>query len=342
MFWQVGSSATLGTGTSFVGDILALTSITLNTGANIACGAALARNGAVTLDTNNIQLGTGACTAPLLPNVDSLAGEINALFANNPSLLPQGFRNLANLSPEQLAIALTQLRGEAGTGAAQAGTQAMNSFLSMVTGPFGNNRAQEPARPPISKEHAYKGPAVPAPDPRRWSIWAGGYGGQSNVSGDPTFGNHDRSARTYGYVTGLDYLVTPYTTVGFALGGGGTNFGLSDSLGGGRSDMFQAAVYSVTRYNAAYVSAALAYAWHRVSTDRTVLGHRSPHRRFLRPGFRRPDRGRIPVRLSGRARHRSVRDHALRCRADADLPHAVLHRDRRLRLRRAIGFRACL
>jgi hypothetical protein len=63
VFWQVGSSATLGTGTSFVGDILALTSITLNTGANIACGAALARNGAVTLDTNNIQLGTGACTA---------------------------------------------------------------------------------------------------------------------------------------------------------------------------------------------------------------------------------------------------------------------------------------
>jgi uncharacterized protein with beta-barrel porin domain len=148
----------------------------------------------------------------------------------------------------------------------------MNSFLSMVTSPFGNNRAQEPARPPISKEHAYKGPAVPAPDPRRWSVWAAGYGDQSNVSGDRTFGNHDRSARTYGYVAGLDYLVTPYTTVGFALGGGGTNFGLSDSLGGGRSDMFQAAVYSVTRYNAAYVSAALAYAWHRVSTDRTVLG----------------------------------------------------------------------
>ena len=59
--------------------------------------------------------------------------------------MPQGFRNLTNLSPEQLAIALTQLTGEAGTGTAQAGTQAMNSFLSMLTNPFGNNRAQEPA-----------------------------------------------------------------------------------------------------------------------------------------------------------------------------------------------------
>ncbi len=51
VFWQVGSSATLGTTTAFIGNILALTSITLNTGATIT-GRALARNGAVTLDTN--------------------------------------------------------------------------------------------------------------------------------------------------------------------------------------------------------------------------------------------------------------------------------------------------
>ena len=53
VFWQVGSSATLGTNTTFVGTILALTSITLNTGATID-GRAFARNGAVTLDTNVI------------------------------------------------------------------------------------------------------------------------------------------------------------------------------------------------------------------------------------------------------------------------------------------------
>jgi type VI secretion system secreted protein VgrG len=54
VYWQVGSSATLGTTTAFEGNILALTSITLNTRASIACGRALARNGAVTLDTNFI------------------------------------------------------------------------------------------------------------------------------------------------------------------------------------------------------------------------------------------------------------------------------------------------
>ncbi len=53
VFWQVGSSATLGTNSTFVGNILALTSISATTGANIN-GRALARNGAVTLDTNTI------------------------------------------------------------------------------------------------------------------------------------------------------------------------------------------------------------------------------------------------------------------------------------------------
>src|SRR6202167_1010525 len=68
VFWVVGSSATLGTTTTFVGDILALTSITLDTGATISCGSALARNGAVTLDTNTVSAGSLApCTTPVVP-----------------------------------------------------------------------------------------------------------------------------------------------------------------------------------------------------------------------------------------------------------------------------------
>jgi type VI secretion system secreted protein VgrG len=54
VFWQIGSSATLGTGTDFRGNIIALTSITLTTGADIVDGRALALNGAVTLDKNTI------------------------------------------------------------------------------------------------------------------------------------------------------------------------------------------------------------------------------------------------------------------------------------------------
>ena len=66
VFWVVGSSATLGTSTKFAGHILALTSITLNNGATITCGSALARNGAVTLNNNVIstKCGGGGMSTP--------------------------------------------------------------------------------------------------------------------------------------------------------------------------------------------------------------------------------------------------------------------------------------
>jgi type VI secretion system secreted protein VgrG len=54
VYWLVGSSATLGTDTTFAGNILADQSITLTTSADILCGRAIALNGAVTMDTNRI------------------------------------------------------------------------------------------------------------------------------------------------------------------------------------------------------------------------------------------------------------------------------------------------
>jgi hypothetical protein len=75
VFWQVGSSATLGTGTSFLGNILALTSITLNTGANVT-GRVLARNGAVTLDNNHVTVCGPSSACPVI--------------TVNPATLPDG------------------------------------------------------------------------------------------------------------------------------------------------------------------------------------------------------------------------------------------------------------
>lgn len=85
-FWQVGSSATLGTSTAFAGNILAQASITLNTGATNS-GALFARSGAVTLDSNVVSV-VGSCgggpqptptpgptpsPVPALPDVATLA-----------------------------------------------------------------------------------------------------------------------------------------------------------------------------------------------------------------------------------------------------------------------------
>ena len=62
VYWQVGSSATIGTGTALVGSMLALTSITM-TAASSVSGRLLALNGAVTLDTNS----AAVCAAPPTP-----------------------------------------------------------------------------------------------------------------------------------------------------------------------------------------------------------------------------------------------------------------------------------
>jgi len=74
VFWQVGSSATIGTGSTFVGDILALSSITFTTGSS-SNGRALARNGAVTLDGNQVN----TCGVSVCP-----------IITVNPATLPNG------------------------------------------------------------------------------------------------------------------------------------------------------------------------------------------------------------------------------------------------------------
>ena len=61
VFWQVGSSATIGTTTAFQGNLMALSDISLNTGATVL-GRVLARNGGVTLDSNVINAST--CATP--------------------------------------------------------------------------------------------------------------------------------------------------------------------------------------------------------------------------------------------------------------------------------------
>jgi outer membrane autotransporter protein len=112
-------------------------------------------------------------------------------------------------------------------------------------------------------------PVVYAP---RWAVWGAAYGGQNRTNGDPAqVGSHDLTARAGGVAAGVDYRVGGGTTVGFALAGGGTDWRLTDALGKGRSDAFQAGIYSTTRMGPAYLAAALAYANHWMSTDRTAF-----------------------------------------------------------------------
>ena len=85
VFWQVGSSATIGTGTVFVGNILALTSISLTTGASVS-GRALARNGAVTMDTNHV--GFSDCAASTASASPTASPTTSATVTSSPTATP--------------------------------------------------------------------------------------------------------------------------------------------------------------------------------------------------------------------------------------------------------------
>ncbi|WP_246670069.1 autotransporter outer membrane beta-barrel domain-containing protein [Bradyrhizobium stylosanthis] len=191
---------------------------------------------------------------------------------------------LANLSP----AGLTQASGESGTGSQQTTFNAMNLFMSLLTDVFGSGRSGASGATPYADDasaNAYaaaskgknardafasiyrKAPA--ATFDQRWDVWAAGYGGSQTTDGNTALGSNASSSSVYGTAVGLDYRFSPSTIAGFALAGGGTGFNVN-GLGWGRSDLFQAGAF--VRHNAgpAYITAALAYGWQDVTTNRIV------------------------------------------------------------------------
>ncbi|WP_083266569.1 ice-binding family protein [Arthrobacter sp. U41] len=86
IYWQVGTSATLGTNSTFNGNILALTSITATNGTTVH-GRALARNGQVTLDTNVFTM-PGCATASPTPTATAPSTPTGPAAAASPTPAP--------------------------------------------------------------------------------------------------------------------------------------------------------------------------------------------------------------------------------------------------------------
>jgi uncharacterized protein with beta-barrel porin domain len=182
-----------------------------------------------------------------------------------------------SLSPAAYAATLNQLGGQTPTAAATDVALTMNSFLTTMFD-FSAPGRQEVGTPiafaleaQVAPEVALayaavtpKGAMVTKAPPYvyepRWSTWASGFGGTSRISGDATIGSQDFSANIAGGAAGIDYRMSPDTTLGFALSGGETHFSLDGGFGSGRSDFFQGGVYGKQRYWNAYVAAAAAFA----------------------------------------------------------------------------------
>ncbi|MDP3691049.1 autotransporter domain-containing protein [Bradyrhizobium sp.] len=179
---------------------------------------------------------------------------------------------------------LSQVSGETAVGSQQTALDAMNLFMGVMTDPFLGGRGDIPAAPGAAQfteagmgrgpgRDAYamstKAGAAPAAFAPRWSVWAAGYGGSQTTDGNATPGTGTASSRIYGTAVGADYRFSPDTLAGFALAGGGTSFSVN-GFGGGRSDLFQAGAFLRHTVGPAYLSAALAYGWQDITTDRTV------------------------------------------------------------------------
>jgi outer membrane autotransporter protein len=206
---------------------------------------------------------------------------LNAIGAPN-----SGFVTLLNLPGAALPGALTQLSGEVATGAQTAGFQIMNQYLALLLNPVAEGRGGGAFGPaagfasaaalPRDVEQAYAAamPVKAAPAaaaPSGWSVWGAAYGGSNRTDGEGVvIGSHDIRPRAYGFAGGADYRPAPGTLLGFSLAGGGTSWSLNGNLGSGRSDVFQTGGYASQQFGAAYLSGALAYAWHDGSIDRTV------------------------------------------------------------------------
>ncbi|MBC9876164.1 autotransporter domain-containing protein [Bradyrhizobium sp. INPA01-394B] len=176
--------------------------------------------------------------------------------------------------------ALTQASGELGTSPQQTTFNAMGQFMGLLTDPTRDSGpgtgstvlgfADTAAAHPPGHAFAMFGKAPPAPAfESRWNVWAAGFGGSQSTAGNTIVGSNNTTSSIYGTAVGADYRLAPQTLAGFALAGGGTNFSVS-GLGSGRSDLFQAAAYLRHASGPAYLTAALAYGWQNITTDRTV------------------------------------------------------------------------
>ena len=186
---------------------------------------------------------------------------------------------------------LTQASGHTAAGSQQTTFDAMGQFLGLMTDVFGAGRESGASGPPayaeeegasayastgrkraVGERNTYamftKAPPAQTDDPR-WNVWAAGFGGSQTTDGNTAAGSNTTTSRIFGVVAGADYWFSPRTVAGFALAGGGTNFSVANG-GTGRSDLFQAGAFVRHTEGAAYITAAAAYGWQDITTDRTV------------------------------------------------------------------------
>ena len=241
-------------------------------------------------DTNNAYLNLTLDFTPtrngvLNVNQTRVANALTGFFDRTGGI-PLAF---GGLSP----AGLTQVSGEPAVAAQQSTFEAMNLFLGLISDPFIAGRGDGPSsngsasafaiepqayvasgrKRPASERDAYrlmtKAP-LPAFTPG-WSVWTSGFGGAQTTDGNVGLGSNTTTSRLAAGAVGADFRLSPDTLAGFAMAGGGSTFNIN-GLGGGRSDLFQTGGFIRHNSGPAYVTAAAAYGWQDVTTERSPVG----------------------------------------------------------------------
>ncbi|WP_321343441.1 autotransporter outer membrane beta-barrel domain-containing protein [Breoghania sp.] len=101
-------------------------------------------------------------------------------------------------------------------------------------------------------------------------VWGSAYGGYNRNDGGE--GGYDSQSRSFGMASGIDYWLSPETTVGFALGIGRMSWDVEAGNGGGTGNILQGGLYGRHTFGPAYLAGALSASYQDTHTERTSSG----------------------------------------------------------------------
>ena len=159
----------------------------------------------------------------------------------------------------------------------------MNQFMGLLTDPFIDGRGDgggastrhgyASTQKPAAIRDAYamftKAPPAESFDPR-WSVWAAGFGGSQTTDGNAALGSNTATSRICRHGGGRRLSLLAVHDRRLCAGRRRHQFQRRQRIGSGRSDLFQAGAFVRHTVGPAYISAALAYGWQDITTDRTV------------------------------------------------------------------------
>jgi autotransporter-associated beta strand protein len=219
--------------------------------------------------------------SPLNAGQANVAGALEGYFNRNGGI-PLVYGGLT-------ANGLTQVSGETTTGSQQTGINAMTQFMGMMMDPSAAGRSDAS---PVASSFAAADAMAYAPETRskaprdayaaitkampraasfeqRWSVWASGFGGSQTTDGNAAAGSNSATSRIYGAAAGADVWLSPTTLAGISMAGGATSFSVAQG-GTGQSDLVQVGGFVRHGIGSAYLSAAFAYGWQDITTERLV------------------------------------------------------------------------